>query len=345
MATEDNEVLNALRSRGLTTTDILRLIQAASEAKSSSSSLWETAVPYLVSAAAGMAMYMLTEEMEIPEEPQLEEAGEEDPEEGPRETIREKNQTNEVLKALADLKREVSSLSAYVKELVAPPIIKDVDTFAKTHSDMPDLKTNNHLPIDFNIYVENLNLALQDIHQLNQANRTALVTGSAAMKMYISKLKSIPLQARYRKIYRNNAGFQNSVGKLQGYENLFSAIGFVSRDNGSYFEWTWSLSDEPSISTSSSSPMPSFEQAKYLIERSIDSLQTLSQGEPPIKFEVREFAPALVAKTDADTEEQKDTSDGVALDSIRQSLPSFNEVRQVICSFLLIIALDLASLF
>ena len=77
MATEDSEVWNALRSRGLTTADILRLIQAASDAKSSSSGLWDTTFPYLISAAAGVAMYMLTEEMEISEEVKFEPVTEE----------------------------------------------------------------------------------------------------------------------------------------------------------------------------------------------------------------------------------------------------------------------------
>ena len=335
MASEDSDILSALRSRGLTTADILRLIQAASEAKTSSSGLWETAFPYVVSAAAGVAMYMLTEEMEVPaeeegSEPLLEEEEEEEDqrtERSVRSTGREKNQTNEILKALADLKQEVCSLSSYVKELVAPPIIKDFDIFSQPRSETTPSTTLPPTSIPFNVFVDNLNRALEEIYQLNYSNRNVLVTGSAALSMYISKLKSVPLQARYRKLHRNNSAFQNSVGKLQGYEQLLTSIGFVPRDNGGSFEWTWSLSYDASLSVDLTSPPPppSYEEAKFLIQACVNALQTLSRGEPPSKIDASEFQSSGILGGIKDEEK---SSEGTLQDLVVQRVPSFNEILQ-----------------
>ena len=339
MTSEDSDILSALRSRGLTTADILRLIQAASEAKTGSSGLWETAFPYLVSAAAGVAMYMLTEEMEVPaeeerSEPLLDEEGMVEEEEemdqrterSVKSTGREKNQTNEILKALADLKQEVCSLSSYVKELVAPPIIKDFDIFSQPRSDTAPSTTLPPTSIPFNVFVDNLNRALEEIYQQNCPNRNVLITGSAALSMYISKLKSVPLQARYRKLHRNNSAFQNSVGKLQGYEQLLTSIGFVPRDNGGSFEWIWSLSYDASLSIDATSPPPpSYEEAKFLIEACVNALQTLSRGELPSKIEASEFQSS---GSPGEINDEEKSSESKGQEPIVQKVPSFNEILQ-----------------
>lgn len=107
---DDSEALDLLRAKGLSGTQLLRLIQIATEADTgiNGTTWWNTALPYAVALATGLIMYNLTGEDDPVDEvppppPQLvDEPSQEETEpvvaslRSSRAATIEKNQTNEV---------------------------------------------------------------------------------------------------------------------------------------------------------------------------------------------------------------------------------------------------------
>lgn len=176
----------------------------------------------------------------------------------------------------------MTALTSYVRELVAPPIIKDFDIFDKTSANERQISWGIEASkMDLQTRYSMLNQALLTIQNAN--SKELLVSGCNAGVMYIGKLLSIPLQPRYKRVFKTNSAFQSSFGALEGYEELLLSIGFVLRDNNSSFEWSWSLSVEDALEVTEA---PSAAEAKEILQRCIDALQRIGKGEVHVTVDV-----------------------------------------------------------
>ena len=334
-AGDDAEMLATLRAEGLTAADVLRLARTKASPPLSLPplpppvSLWAVLLPYAVSLAAGYLMYHLTSE----EEPEAfassptantedhnsspsQETSPSSPDQSPPDTttlpleesvndlrnrVKEKNQMNEVLRALADLKQEISSLTSHVKEAISPPIIKDFDVFApnknNSNNHSAGIETDSSVEGSLNTTANSslsdrlafLNQSLSHLSSANNDHKDKLSAGSSAAIMYFSKLKTLPLQTRYKRIYRNNSTFLSSLGALQGHEDLLTAIGFTFREAGGYYEWTWSIAPSEGAVCAG---IPSPEETRLILDQCLASLLRLSKGEAFVDIDTTVTPPA-----------------------------------------------------